>query len=89
MCVYLQNAAMLFLFAVTVQGMCAIKHVLLVCLHAHQVFLCCIHPANSFVGKRILSFKTGHGIPLQVFCELQYFHAICAVGCRHLREDCI
>jgi hypothetical protein len=87
MCVYLPNVVMLFLFAVTVQGMCAIRHILLVCLHAHRVFLCCIHPANSFVGEKMLSFKTSHGILLPVFWEMQDIHAISAVGNRHLQED--
>lgn len=87
MYVYLQNAAMLFLFTVTVQGMCAIQHILLVCLHAHQVFLCCIHPANSFVGWKMLSFKPSCGILLPIFPKLQDCHTMCAVGNCHLQED--
>jgi len=73
MCVYLQNAAMLFLFAVTVQGVCDIKHILLVCLHAHWVFSVLHSPCKLLCGRKNTKFQDKSWHPASSFLRTAGF----------------
>lgn len=46
-------------------------------------------PCKQLCGQKNIKFQDRSWHPASSFCELQYFHAICAVGNRHLQEDCI